>query len=312
MALTTALASTTLVTLLIGFASNIATSTAASTQTFTDILLPTLNVTAGPIGETQCYALPYGAVGVLSHLLTYWTFACIAVGKVPLWPGHELDTWAFDLSLSIASRCTCIPTTTITIYRCRLSWHFILISTWKLVTSVSMACSAFHRCILIRRDAPSSGPEGPRAFFTRTKTTKTKSVEPLKWFALFIVGTTVGMSGLCSLLWTSFREDTTVRTLSYGFAAPIIVLPTCVGFYWFLYQATTDGSGGLTALILATRTTFSGALVAFFAVFAFFSTLYADLVLGTIANNLLSLPSGDFAPLYWLWFVAKRLPMLSL
>lgn len=64
-------------------------------------------------------------------------------------------------------------------------------------------------------------------------------------------------------------------------------------------------------MILATTNTFKGAMVSFIVVFGFFSTLYADLVLGAIANNLLGLPSGDFAPLYWLWFVAKRLPMLS-
>jgi hypothetical protein len=64
-------------------------------------------------------------------------------------------------------------------------------------------------------------------------------------------------------------------------------------------------------LILATTNTFKGAFVAFVAVFGFFSTLYADLILGAIADNLLGLPSADFAPLYWLWFVAKRLPMLS-
>ncbi|KAF1925098.1 uncharacterized protein M421DRAFT_424121 [Didymella exigua CBS 183.55] len=312
MALSTVLTSTTLSALLLALASNIVTSTAAPTpNVFTDILLPTPNVTGGPAGEIQCYALPYGAVGVISHLLTYWTFAWIAVGKVPLWPGNDLDTWAFDLFLSIASLCTCIPTATITIYRCRLSWHFVLISVWKLVTSVSMACIAIHRCILVRREPSRSSHRGPGAPFTRGQSTKTKSLEPLGWLVLFIAGTIVGMFGLCSLLWTSFRQDTTVRTLSYGFAAPVILLPICVGIYWYLHSATEDKTGGLKGLVLATANTFKGASVAFIAVFGFFSTLYADLVLGAIADNPLGLPSADFAPLYWVWFIAKRLPMLS-
>jgi hypothetical protein len=312
MALTNTLTSTTLGALLFALVSNFATSSAAPTpNVLTDILLPTPNVTGGPAGEIQCYALPYGVVGIISHLLTYWTFAWIAVGKAPLWPGHPLDSWAIDLLLAIATLFTCIPTGSLTIYRCRLSWHFVLISVWKLVTSVSMACISIHRCILIRQETPRSGHKGPRALFTRAQTTETKSLKPLIWIGLFIAGTIVGMFGLCSLLWTSFRQDATVKTLTYGFAAPVILLPTCVAIYWYLHHATHDDEGGLKALILATTNTFKGAMVSFIVVFGFFSTLYADLVLGAIANNLLGLPSGDFAPLYWLWFVAKRLPMLS-
>jgi hypothetical protein len=42
------------------------------------------------------------------------------------------------------------------------------------------------------------------------------------------------------------------------------------------------------------------------------SALYADWVLGCIAENLVGAPSSDNAMFYWTYFFAKRLPMLSL
>ncbi|KAF2623500.1 hypothetical protein BU25DRAFT_349931 [Macroventuria anomochaeta] len=198
--------------------------------------------------------------------------------------------WRFDLFLAIAALCTCIPIASITIHRCRLSWHFILIGIWKLVTSVSVACISVHRCILVHQ-----GKNNRR---------------PLLWLLLYLAGTAVGMTGLCSLLWTSFRQDQTVRNLTYGFAAPMILIPVLVAIHWFVKHLDLKEGGGAVWLS-AILSTLAGAVVAFATVFSFFSALYGDLVLGAIADNLLGLPSADFAPLYWVWFIAKRLPMLS-
>ena len=40
--------------------------------------------------------------------------------------------------------------------------------------------------------------------------------------------------------------------------------------------------------------------------------IYSDWALGMMTGNISGLPSGDVAPLYWSYFVGKRLPMLSL
>jgi hypothetical protein len=137
------------------------------------------------------------------------------------------------------------------------------------------------------------------------------NLTPLWWLLLYLAGTIVGMVGLCSLLYTTFRQDETIRSLTYGFGGALAIIPVLIAIYWFQRSWSADKTGGGRAYMAAFGNTFGGALLGFIAVFGFFSSLYSDLVLGTIANNITGLPSQDFAPIYWAWFVAKRLPLLS-
>jgi len=351
-------------------ASNVNLASAESSTFLPDILLPSPNVTAGAVGEIKCYALPYGAIGIISHLLTYWTIAWTAVGHPPLWPFHQrMKHFQLDMFLAILALCTCIPIASITMHRCRLSWHFLLICIWKLITSVSLACITLHRCAIIsetrqkgkehRRVNPSymelrplhqqavyPGPyhnsmyqQMPQVrnnsqFFSQSTSANTKeerNLRPLWWLVLYLCGTIVGMIGLCSLLYTTFRQDQTIRNLTYAFGAAMAIVPLLVVIYWYTVHLDSSDAGrqthagggpshagrgeayvgGRRAYFKAFWTSFGGAVVAFLAVFGVFSPLYSDLVLGSIAGNLFGLPSRDFAPLYWAWFVAKRLPMLS-
>jgi hypothetical protein len=45
--------------------------------------------------------------------------------------------------------------------------------------------------------------------------------------------------------------------------------------------------------------------------FGLFGALYCDWILAAIARNWAGLPSNDIAVLFWVYFLAKRLPMLS-
>jgi hypothetical protein len=54
-----------------------------------EMLLPKPNATGGPAGEIECYALPYGAIGIISNLLTFWTMAWMAVGRIHSGLGTE-------------------------------------------------------------------------------------------------------------------------------------------------------------------------------------------------------------------------------
>jgi hypothetical protein len=308
---------------------------------FTETLLPTPDIHGGPVGEIKCYALPYGAIGIISHLLTYWTIAWMSMGKVPLWPWHPMKTYKFDMFLAIVALCTCIPIASITMHRCRLSWHFLLICIWKLVTSVSLACITLHRCLIVRRehklrnekqipeviqvessgrhpyqpvlgDEPYDPAHSRSGFFSPPGeyVAKSKIPPPLWWLVLYLAGTIVGMVGLGALLYTTFRHDRTIRLLTYGFGGAIALIPILVAIYWF-QQHLDLPDGGWSVYKSAFWKTFGGGIIAFTAAFGFFSSLYSDLVLGSIADNLFGLPLKDFAPLYWAWFLAKRLPMLS-
>ncbi|KAF2029890.1 hypothetical protein EK21DRAFT_66986 [Setomelanomma holmii] len=226
-------------------------------------------------------------------------------------------------------------------HRCLLSWQFLLICIWKLVTSVSLGCITLHRCIIVRRKEQSKKQsliqgvemanhnhylqpppqvrygQSPAAsgFFSQHSqqsqpAREPRDLTPLSWLSLYLAGTIVGMTGLCSLLYTTFRKDETIRNLTYGFGATMTIIPIMVAIYWYVHHLNLPGDGH-RKWILAFCQTLGGSVLAFAAVFGFFSSLYCDLVLGSIAKNIYGLPSGDFAPLYWAWFIAKRLPMLS-
>lgn len=324
--------------------SNAKVASAEPGISFSDILLPSPNVTAGAVGEIKCYALPYGAIGIISHLLTYWTIAWTVIGQVPMWPWHPMKDYKFDMFLAIVGLLVCVPTASITMHRCRLSWHFLLICIWKLITSVSLACITLHRCAIIKKRGPNpkrnainnSQNHGlqdlnyqgtpirpqrngsyhqvlndPQMFRSNGGAPGSRSLKPLWWITLYMCGTIVGMVGLCSLLYTTFRHDETIRNLTYGFGIAIVTIPTVVAVYWYIVHLETN-RGGATEYGKAVRHAFGGAFIAFVVMFGFLSTLYSDMVLGSIADNLSGRPSDDVAPLYWAWFVAKRLPMLSL
>lgn len=94
----------------------------------------------------------------------------------------------------------------------------------------------------------------------------------------------------------AFHQKQNVRSLNYGFAASVIINIILVGIYWYQKYAGSE-ERGLEKLLVAYRHTFRGVLTTFVALFGFFPALYADLVLGSVADSL-GLHSTDFASLY--------------
>ncbi|KAF2802791.1 uncharacterized protein BDZ99DRAFT_492032 [Mytilinidion resinicola] len=232
---------------------------------------------------------------------------------------------------------TCIPIATVSIHRCRLSWHFILIGVWKLVTSVVVGAMGIHRAILAREKKPATSLAGTpltqpspylspnpsmykqpnhttTSFFSlNPETPKSKpkhNTAPLWWLTLYLLGTLTGMVGLIALIITSFRHNQNVRSLTYGFSIAVIVLSMATGAYWYKIHWEAN-RGGYTGLVGAYKDTFGSFFLAFIGAFGFFSALYSDLVLGAIAENWGGFPSEDNSALYWTWFVAKRICMFS-
>ncbi|KAF2117317.1 hypothetical protein BDV96DRAFT_451402, partial [Lophiotrema nucula] len=236
------------------------------------------------------------------------------------------------------------------IHRCRITWHFILIGVWKLVTSVSLACVTIHRALIIRQQlkdgsgTPASVPlktygnsyphtayspytppsgSGHHGLYQQQGNSRSGFFEPedvgsirpqpnnkpLYWLILYFAGTVTGMVGLLALVYTSFRHNQDVRSLTIGFAVVIAILPALTAVYWYKKHLEMEGGGRVMAN--AMLYTVGGAFLSFFMVFGFFSALYSDLVLGAIAQKWSGAPSEDYAALYWTWFIAKRFPMVS-
>jgi hypothetical protein len=52
--------------------------------------------------ELKCYTLPFGVIGFISHLLTYYTVVMLALGFSP-WRWRQNTHWKFDFVLSSIS-----------------------------------------------------------------------------------------------------------------------------------------------------------------------------------------------------------------
>ncbi|SPQ21436.1 8b286668-35fc-4987-9deb-17832c2848eb [Thermothielavioides terrestris] len=109
--------------------------------------------------QIQCYALPYGAIGFSSHLLTYLTAFLLSIGRHPLLFWNRLKRRRFNIFVSAVGFCVSCPVTVLTMVRCRRTWPFILLAIWKLFLSATITIMAIHAASLI----PSTPPEPPNS-----------------------------------------------------------------------------------------------------------------------------------------------------
>src|SRR5436190_17160524 len=54
-----------------------------------------------PAEEMLCYGIPFGGIGFASHILTYYTLACLWNGRRPLMPWKKLEYGRFNFLLGI-------------------------------------------------------------------------------------------------------------------------------------------------------------------------------------------------------------------
>ena len=172
-----------------------------------------------------------------------------------------------------------------------------------------------------------------------------KATKSFLWLAVYFLGTIVGMVGLFRLVATVFWEEflndmldydqgsKIVRTITYVFAsiafAPLAICFLIYGGYVFIFflwkglvwtwnyarffsyiddkrQRVNIDWNPPNWLKHSIRNSILGVLF-----FGLFGAFYCDWILAAIARNWAGLPSNDIAVLFWVYFVAKRLPMLS-
>ena len=173
-----------------------------------------------------------------------------------------------------------------------------------------------------------------------------KRTKAFLWLSIYFLGTIVGMTGLFHLVSKLFWADVIrynyyngassdkIRNITYAFASlafsPLAVCFLIYGGYvavffgkksliwswryarFFCYIDDSRKKVDLDWdppkwLKHSIRNTVLG--IVFFGLFGAF---YCDWILAAVARNWAGLPSNDIAVLFWVYFVAKRLPMLSL
>jgi hypothetical protein len=255
--------------------------------------------------EIKCYSLPYGGIGFLSHVLTYWTILVLGFGRKPYWPWSRLSAGKFDLCLSIMQLFITVAIAAFTIARCRSRWQFILLAVWKLVMGMVVGAwgisasrnamkASKYELLAKSSSVDSAGPpdKAPRIW----------SSEDSTWMTLFIyaAAAVVGLVGLISLVVENFwipgvwKITTVFGSLILGTGLAFLAL-------WWIGDASEEKEGvrrhrHSKALLLGLGFSSLGVVPTLMLILAAF---YSDWVLGALARNLVGVPSGDNAYLYW-------------
>ncbi|TFK69632.1 hypothetical protein BDN72DRAFT_840114 [Pluteus cervinus] len=261
--------------------------------------------------EIACYSLPYGGLGFVSHLLTYYTVTCLCAGRRPLWPLHKINASRLDIVLGLVSLCVTTAMGVITLVRCRHSWQLFTIGIWKLGIN--------------GRDLPRnegvSIPELPtRRVSPRKENAFTVALGAilnaspytisLWWGVLYVHCMYVGLAGLIALLvkhWSTASGSFIGLTVTWSC---ITVLAT-VGSYLFADRITPKGLGPHSRYETREDEISLGSAYGVGLSFIVLSALYCDWALGIMTGNLAGLPSKDNSALYWTYFLFKRLTMFS-
>ncbi|KAF8653569.1 hypothetical protein AX16_003879 [Volvariella volvacea WC 439] len=248
------------------------------------------------VSEMECYALPYGALGFVSHVLTYWTIGCLCLGRKPFFPFLKLDYGLWGLiwcGLGLAlSTGMAIKTVT----NCKNTWQLLVIAVWKLFMSLLSGFTAVHVAILIRLG------KRDRIEWNEMQEMLTTA---LAWIVVYIPGMITGMTGLMSLVVQNW-EDRGVYKLTIGFYT-IVGFGLVFGLLVGIIAALADESSA-TVNILASG---AGSLTMGTIYFTVLAAFYSDWALGMMTDNIVGTPSSDTASFYWTYWIAKRLPMLS-
>jgi hypothetical protein len=164
---------------------------------------------------------------------------------------------------------------------CRNSWPFVLIGFWKLSMSFSLGLVGIVKGVSDRRK------EGRRL----------KPGSPLAATALYIAACILGPVGLLKIVKDTWMENRDIRIVTYVFCASFC-LPAIGGFVMELNRGSC-----WDPLLVSAATTVS--------YFWYFSIFYSDWILAAIEGNWSGIPDTRDEALYWMYFGAKRLPMLA-
>jgi hypothetical protein len=290
--------------------------------------------------QIQCYALPFGAIGMVSHVLTYLTVICLASGRSPLMPWKKLGHKKLNITFAMLGLCISFPMAVLTMVRCRNSWAFILIAVWKVTLSFTLSVMTIHAARLIepsiqyarsvftghaadRYYAPPppdhyksadnvallADGEPSTEYATRSAKSRRQFRDIWWWLFFYFLGSIVGFTGVMDLVKNHLADPNMgqLRTVTYVFVGVSGGL-TLLALVFACLGTCSSGSSAFSNMVAVSGLTLLFSLIVLTVLFAF----YTDWVLATLDGDILGYPSSDNAVFYWAYFAAKRVPMLSL
>lgn len=252
--------------------------------------------------EMDCYGLPYGGLGFLSHFLTFYSIACLWFARKSLWPFRPVKYGKFDFVLGLVGFLVSTAMTIRTMVNCHHAWQFVLIAIGNLSMSALSGVTAITVCSLIISN-PKEESKLTRfgtlwMFFRKSYKFEIPSISVnnlMNYFCCRSPLMIIGLVGLGSVI-------------------------SAVAFYPPVYHPLTKLIAGffvtIGILVLFSLLQISIGSTKVFAITGLFvivslTTFFGDWALGLILDNMSGAPSHDNAAVYWTYFVAKRLTLLS-
>jgi len=96
----------------------------------------------------NAYSLPFGILGMVSHLLTHWVFLCHVFGRTPLWPWKYLQHQRWDLCIVIIASTVSTTIACVTLVRTRGSTALMTLAGMQIVLGVLLDAVNIHQAIL--------------------------------------------------------------------------------------------------------------------------------------------------------------------
>jgi hypothetical protein len=227
------------------------------------------------------------------------------MGVKPLVPWVRLSHSKFDLVVAICSLLGSSINAVIVMARCRREWQFLLLALWKLGLSTTIGCMSIHRALLVRY-----------------KDNGENSKLPFSWLSVYAISIVLGLTGLLSLV----RQQWDISHVRYvtvafwGTAAGLafigVLLSRRSGHYSPIHHSPIHHSPIHHSPIHHSpihHSPIMNFVQNALALTSIFAALYSDWVLGVITGNLVGAPSGDVRVIYWIYwiyFAAKRLPLM--
>ncbi|TGZ78498.1 hypothetical protein EX30DRAFT_334424 [Ascodesmis nigricans] len=297
--------------------------------------------------ELVCYALPYGAIGFASHVLTYYTVIILAFGRLPWWPRKRLQHGKWDMVIAIIGVVIGTMFAVFTIVRCRQRWQFLLISVWKTVMTITLGAISIQTGMIVNRQRKKrlesflreqreqETPSSPATSTQKSEhtTSHTTSSTPyldearkntkeflriLFWLFLYLPGVIVGLVGLISLVtqhWSSWpvRKTTFIFIgIAGGLSALLFLFFILIGCIEMYDERSEDEPPKYKEFLkLGLGGGFGSGFAAFLSLVGLLGAFYSDWVLAALAGNITGVPSRDHSWLYYGFFLSKRLPMFS-
>ena len=110
------------------------------------------------ISQITCYILPYGGIGILSHVPTYYCIICVGIGVRPTMPWRPTSFKFLNVITAIISPITSFMPAITALARRHKEWQHLLLATWRLLPSRTINITGIRRGLIGNRNKSVAPP----------------------------------------------------------------------------------------------------------------------------------------------------------